>query len=75
MQPITVHQDAVASKFYEWGALKWLVDDAETPGSRQSFGLVYIEPGKTNPPIGTRPRGRLSTCSRASATCASTRAP
>src|SRR5262245_15574180 len=49
MQPITIDHDAVAPKFYEWGALKWLVDDAETPGSRQSFGVVYIQPGKTNP--------------------------
>jgi quercetin dioxygenase-like cupin family protein len=49
MQTITVENDAVAPKFYEWGAVKWVIDDAAAPGTRQSFGVVYIHPGKTNP--------------------------
>ena len=49
MQTVTVDNEAVAPKFYEWGAVKWVIDDAEAPGTRQSFGVVYIHPGKTNP--------------------------
>jgi len=49
MQTVTVDTDVVDHVNYDWGALKLLVNDAQAPGSRQSFGLVYIQPGKTNP--------------------------
>jgi quercetin dioxygenase-like cupin family protein len=48
-QLVTVETDVVAPIHYEWGALKWLVNADRAPGSRQSFGVVYIQPGKTNP--------------------------
>ena len=34
---------------YEWGAVKWVANDDLAPGCEQSFGLVHILPGKTNP--------------------------
>src|SRR3972149_3004323 len=34
---------------YDWGALKWLCNNEATPGCEQSFGLVHILPGRTNP--------------------------
>jgi len=34
---------------YEWGALKWVANNDVAPGCEQSFGLVHILPGKTNP--------------------------
>lgn len=49
MEPITILNDAIPPVRYDWGAVKWVADDAVFPGSAQSFGIVYIEPGKTNP--------------------------
>jgi len=34
---------------YEWGAIKWLCDMKVTPGSLQSIGYAFVEPGQTNP--------------------------
>jgi quercetin dioxygenase-like cupin family protein len=34
---------------YEWGAVKWVANNDVAPGCEQSFGLVHILPGKTNP--------------------------
>lgn len=34
---------------YEWGAVKWVANNDMAPGCEQSFGLVHILPGKTNP--------------------------
>jgi quercetin dioxygenase-like cupin family protein len=34
---------------YDWGAVKWVANRDLDPGCEQSFGLVYILPGKTNP--------------------------
>jgi quercetin dioxygenase-like cupin family protein len=34
---------------YDWGALKWVCDEEIAPGCEQSFGFVYLLPGKTNP--------------------------
>jgi quercetin dioxygenase-like cupin family protein len=49
MEPVTVINDLVEPVRYDWGAVKWVTNDAVFPGSAQSFGVVYIEPGKTNP--------------------------
>jgi quercetin dioxygenase-like cupin family protein len=49
MQIITVDTDVVTPVVYEWGAVKWVMNDTQAPGSRQSFGVVFIQPGKTNP--------------------------
>src|SRR5262245_11697848 len=49
MDIVTIDTDVVAPIHYEWGALKWVVNDAQAPGTSQSFGFVYIQPGKTNP--------------------------
>ena len=34
---------------YEWGGVKWVANNDLAPGCEQSFGLVHILPGKTNP--------------------------
>src|SRR5262245_19008732 len=34
---------------YEWGAVKWVANSGLAPGCGQSFGLVHILPGTTNP--------------------------
>ena len=34
---------------YEWGAVKWVANSDLAPGCKQSFGLVHILPGTTNP--------------------------
>jgi len=34
---------------YDWGGLKWLCNNEATPGCEQSFGIVHILPGRTNP--------------------------
>jgi quercetin dioxygenase-like cupin family protein len=34
---------------YEWGAVKWVANQDVAPGCSQSFGIVHILPGKTNP--------------------------
>ncbi|MFN7971049.1 MAG: cupin domain-containing protein [Acidobacteriota bacterium] len=34
---------------YEWGAVKWMVNDSVAPGCVQSVGYVYMLPGSTNP--------------------------
>ena len=49
MQIVTVDTDVVSPVVYDWGAVKWVMNDAQAPGSRQSFGVVFIEPGGTNP--------------------------
>ena len=44
-----INIDEIAPVTYDWGAVKWVVDDSVAAGSEQSFGLVHINPGKTNP--------------------------
>src|SRR5215470_13352802 len=34
---------------YDWGGVKWVANNDLDPGCEQSFGLVHILPGKTNP--------------------------
>src|SRR5262245_19036944 len=34
---------------YEWGAVNWVANHDRAPGCEQSFGLVHILPGQTNP--------------------------
>ena len=34
---------------YDWGAVKWVSNNEIAPGCEQSFGLVHILAGKTNP--------------------------
>jgi quercetin dioxygenase-like cupin family protein len=46
-RPVT--QRAQTRRSAAGGAVKWVTNDAVFPGSQQSFGVVYIEPGKTNP--------------------------
>ncbi len=41
--------DNIAPVVYDWGAVKWVVDDSVVAGSEQSFGIVHVNPGKTNP--------------------------
>src|SRR5262245_58751316 len=49
MEPVLVLNEAIPPVRYDWGAVKWVANGAVFPGSAQSFGVVYIEPGKTNP--------------------------
>jgi quercetin dioxygenase-like cupin family protein len=39
----------IAPVVYEWGAVIWVANRDLIPGCEQSFGLVYILPGKVNP--------------------------
>ena len=39
----------IESVTYEWGGVKWVANNDLEPGCEQSFGLVHILPGKTNP--------------------------
>ena len=55
---------------YEWGGVKWVANNDLDLGCEQSFGLVHILPGKTNPEHWHTARKRSCSCSRASATCA-----
>ena len=34
---------------YDWGAVKWIVNDKVAPGCVQSVGYVFMHPGSTNP--------------------------
>ncbi len=34
---------------YDWGGVKWVANNELAPWCEQSFGLVHILPGKTNP--------------------------
>jgi quercetin dioxygenase-like cupin family protein len=49
MELVTVFNDTIPAVRYDWGAVKWVANDAVFPGSEQSFGVVYIDPGQTNP--------------------------
>jgi quercetin dioxygenase-like cupin family protein len=35
--------------FYDWGELKWVMNGELAPGCEQSFALVHLQPGRTNP--------------------------
>jgi quercetin dioxygenase-like cupin family protein len=35
--------------FYDWGELKWVMNGELAPGCQQSFALVHLLPGRTNP--------------------------
>jgi putative monooxygenase len=45
----TINNDNITPVVYDWGAVKWVVNDSVAAGSTQSFGIVHIHPGKTNP--------------------------
>ena len=46
---IVVETKDVEPVVYEWGAVQWVANHDLAPGCEQSFGLVHILPGKTNP--------------------------
>jgi mannose-6-phosphate isomerase len=46
---IVVETKDVEPVNYEWGAVKWVANQNLATGCEQSFGLVHILPGKTNP--------------------------
>jgi len=49
MDCIVVETKDVEPVNYEWGAVKWVANQNLAAGCEQSFGLVHILPGKTNP--------------------------
>ena len=46
---IVIETKDVEPVIYEWGAVSWVANNDLAPGCEQSFGLVHILPGKTNP--------------------------
>ena len=46
---IVIETKDVEPVTYDWGAVKWVANHDLAPGCEQSFGLVHILPGKTNP--------------------------
>ena len=46
---IVIETKDVEPVIYEWGGVKWVANNDLAPGCEQSFGLVHILPGKTNP--------------------------
>src|SRR5262245_15697304 len=44
-----IEAEDVEPVVYDWGAVKWVANSNLAPGCEQSFGLVHIMPGKTNP--------------------------
>jgi quercetin dioxygenase-like cupin family protein len=41
--------EAGQTQVCSWGRLHWLCNDAISPGSEATIGLVYIDPGQENP--------------------------
>ncbi len=35
---------------FDWGAIQWLCNREIDPDAQQTFGLVFIHPGRQNPP-------------------------
>ena len=38
------------AEVFPWGSIKWFHNGKRDPGARQTFGFVYINPGRKNPP-------------------------
>ena len=49
LQCVITETSDIDPVIYEWGAVKWVANNDVAPGCEQSFGLVHILPGKTNP--------------------------
>ena len=39
-----------APQSFPWGGISWLVNGELAPDAEQTFGLVFINPGASNPP-------------------------
>ena len=46
---VIIETKEVEPVVYDWGAVKWVTNADLAPGAEQSFGLVHILPGETNP--------------------------
>ena len=46
---VIVETKDVEPVVYDWGAVKWVTNQDLAPGAEQSFGVVHILPGQTNP--------------------------
>ena len=49
LECIITETKVIESVSYDWGAVKWVANNDLAPGCEQSFGLVHVLPGKTNP--------------------------
>jgi quercetin dioxygenase-like cupin family protein len=49
LECVITETQTVEPVVYEWGAVKWVANNEVAPGCEQSFGLVHILPGQTNP--------------------------
>src|SRR4029453_14344898 len=47
--PYVADGDALPDDSFEWGTLKWLCNEALSPGAAQTIGICHILPGKRNP--------------------------
>jgi quercetin dioxygenase-like cupin family protein len=48
--PTAVKETEQPALSFDWGAIKWLFNQEIDPEARQTFGLVFINPGQQNPP-------------------------
>lgn len=46
--PVT-HPDDVVTDAFPWGGIKWLCNEHRHPGTEQTLGVVFINPGEANP--------------------------
>lgn len=49
LECVITETETIEPVVYDWGAVKWVANDSVAPGCEQSFGLVHVLPGKTNP--------------------------
>jgi len=49
LNPAATETKDIEPVVYDWGAVKWVANHDVAPGCEQSFGIVHILPGKTNP--------------------------
>jgi quercetin dioxygenase-like cupin family protein len=48
-ESLVARWDADAATETGWGTITWLINGEKTEGAEQTFGVVTIEPGQSNP--------------------------
>ena len=48
-EPFVVQNENLEIESFEWGTLRWLCNDALSPGAQQTLGICHIRPGCQNP--------------------------
>jgi mannose-6-phosphate isomerase-like protein (cupin superfamily) len=49
LEPRVARWDEATAIATSWGTVSWLINDATTEGAEQTFGVVTINPGQSNP--------------------------